>query len=69
MKPFSLREIGDLRIGQKVTRLSFDAGVPDEEMWIWGLRLTPQGGTDITLGAEDGTCQEDGLVRSDILSL
>ena len=63
-----LHQMSHLRIGQKVLLLSLDAGVPNEEMYIWGLNISCSM-PNITLGDKDGLYQIDGYVPEDILIL
>ena len=63
------RRMGDLRIGQEVTRISLDMGVPDSKAVICGLDFNPLNGNhNITLAEFDGeNCyREDGLTLEDI---
>lgn len=62
----TMRRMNELKIGQAVTLISRDAGVPDSKQVIFGLSVSPSGREDIILGNEDGKWQTDGYCLGDI---
>ena len=59
-----------LYIGMEVTRKSFDAGIPEEQVIVCGLDLNPKTGQEnITVGAVYERRGETGVYREDYLTL
>ena len=64
-----MQRLSSLRIGQEITRRSFDAGIPDEQVIICGIEMNPYTGKEnimvCTVDETGSPLVEDGLNLDD----